>query len=158
MLGFHAFSSQDQGRVHYTRIRPTRDDQAHQEHTSGGWGLHPGGIVQHMDARGKSQRPMNRDRLSAILMPTITSLLPFSNQAARLCVPAVQKWYLSTFKGLIREKELNKGAGLYPHPRTLSPQPSALSPQPPTLNIHPSSVNRQPVNSWPKRQAKRAKQ
>jgi dolichol kinase len=33
-------------------------------------------------------------------------------EASRLMIPAVQRWYLSSFKGLIREKEINKAAGI----------------------------------------------
>lgn len=33
-------------------------------------------------------------------------------EMSRLSIPAVQNWYLSSFKGLIRQKEMNKGAGI----------------------------------------------
>ncbi len=33
-------------------------------------------------------------------------------EASRLMIPCVQRWYLSSFKGLIREKEINKAAGV----------------------------------------------
>jgi len=40
------------------------------------------------------------------------SLVCWVIEAARLCVPSVQAWYLKTFKGLIRQKEHNKAAGI----------------------------------------------
>jgi len=33
-------------------------------------------------------------------------------EASRILIPAVNKWYLSSFKGLIREKEKKKAAGI----------------------------------------------
>ena len=40
------------------------------------------------------------------------SLICWVIEASRLCVPSVQAWYLKTFKGLIRQKEHNKAAGI----------------------------------------------
>eukprot|EP00928_Gymnodinium_smaydae_P058325 TRINITY_DN41529_c0_g1_i1.p1 TRINITY_DN41529_c0_g1~~TRINITY_DN41529_c0_g1_i1.p1 ORF type:complete len:306 (-),score=74.65 TRINITY_DN41529_c0_g1_i1:199-1116(-) len=36
----------------------------------------------------------------------------WSIEAARLLLPAVQKWYLGSFQGLIRDKELRRAAGI----------------------------------------------
>mmetsp|Transcript_17440 Transcript_17440/g.44274 ORF Transcript_17440/g.44274 Transcript_17440/m.44274 type:complete len:316 (+) Transcript_17440:86-1033(+) len=40
------------------------------------------------------------------------SLVSWILEASRLMIPSVQRWYLGSFRGLVREKELQKAAGI----------------------------------------------
>jgi len=92
------------------------------------WGLKHGYLISayrsaSMPAVGSGSNAM--DAGAAFLA---VSLATWMLEASRLMIPAVQRWYMDSFKGLVREKERTKAAGIaYFLPGTLAAMLAAPS-------------------------------
>lgn len=73
------------------------------------WGVKRGHLAPAFQQQGASGADAPLDAGIALLACCFVSWLL---EASRLTIPAVQRWYLESFKGLVREKEFNKAAGI----------------------------------------------